>query len=382
MKNSLLITTPYLDSIGGTEIEAIHTAVYLFDTGYYKTVSVFTPNNYNDVLFKDIIGNRPIKIFKYPKLLFNKNIKFFDRLLFKLCCLSNFSEQVFWKYKSLFYTSFFILTYPKSVYFFSILKALSKKKKAIAKITLWQLEALPENHIKQYRLFDKIIVFNNKQKEFWQNKNSLNNIVAQDILIPNEENLLKLEPIDFSTIKTLTFGYLGRISQEKNLEDMIRLIAYLIHEEKKQCHLTVQGTGEIGYINKLRELAKENKIEGHIDFNNSFIAPKSTHLFFSRIHVFLVTSVHEGGPITALEAAASGRMLLSYNVGAMHDRFAKLPFVINESLKELCASALQFINLPSKIKNDSVLALKRHYMLNLNNSIKGKQLLNLLKNES
>lgn len=163
---------------------------------------------------------------------------------------------------------------------------------------------------------------------------------------------------------------------------MIRLLAYLIHKEKKQCHLIVQGTGEIGYVNTLKELAKENRIEGHKDFNNSFIAPKSTQLFFSKIHVFLVTSVHEGGPITALEAAASGRMLLSYNVGAMHNRFSKIPLIVNDSFAELCASALLFINLPPKIKSDSVLALRAHYKLYLNNSIKGKQLLKLLKNEN
>ncbi len=281
MRNSLLITTPYLDRIGGTEIEAVNTAVYLFDTGYYKKVSVFTPNNYDVALFKDIIGNRPINFFKYPKVLFNKNIKFIDRVLFKISGFSNFSEYVFWKFKSLFFTAFLILTYPKSVYSFSVLKALSRKKKAIAKITFWQFEPLPDNHVKHYKLFDKIIVFNNKQKEFWENNNSLNNIVAQDILIPNEENLLKLRPVDFTGIYTINFGYLGRISEEKNIEAMIRLLAYLIHEEKKTCKLIVQGTGEEGYVSTLMNLAKENKILQHIDFNNSFIAPKATHIFFS-----------------------------------------------------------------------------------------------------
>lgn len=381
MKKSLLIATPYLNNIGGTEIEAVTTAVYLYDSNHYKNIVIFTPKQLNSKLFKSIIKNRNIEFIKYPKFFSSKIAKLINRFFFKIGFSNLILEYIFWKYKSIYFQHFFILTYPKSVYFFSILEVIRKQKRVIAKITLSQFDALPKEHLKYYKKIDKIIVFNEVQKDFWINKNQLNTIESLDILIPNEQKLLAVKPLTFSEEKCLNLGYLGRISKEKNLEDMIRLLDFFVNKEKKMCKLIIQGSGDIDYVNSLKQLAETLNVWKHIDFRDVFIDPMQSHLFFNEIDIFLVTSIKEGGPITALEAAASGRMLLSYNVGAMDDRFSQHTYVINNTFEDLCRSLLQFMKLIAIKKIELTVSIKQNYELNLSNHIKGKQLQNIILNE-
>lgn len=382
MKKSLLIATPYLNNIGGTEIETVTTAVYLYDTKQFDNVSIFTPNTINIDLFKKMINNRSIQFFNYPKLLSSPFFKLLDRLFYKLKFKSSFSEYIYWKYKSLSFSNLYVLAYPKSVYFFSILKGFSNQNNTSAKITLWHYKALAKEHIPYYQKFNSIIVFNKKQSDFWKKEYKLKNLLVSDIIIPNEDNLLKIKAVNFNEVDVLQFGYLGRISKEKNIEDMIRLLAYLNKNTSQKTKLIIQGPGDIKYIESLKILAKNLDIENNISISTEVIAPVGTHLFYSKIHVFLVTSLHEGGPITALEAAAAGRMILGYHVGTMHDRFNTLPLIINNTFEDLCQSAITFIKLKNDEKNSVILKVSKLYKSNLSNKSKGIKLLKIIKNES
>lgn len=381
MKKSLLIATPYLNNIGGTEIETVTTAVYLYDTKEFDKVSIFTPNAINIDLFKTLINNRPIHFFNYPKPLSSPILKLLDRLFYKLKFKSSFTAFIYWKYKSLSFSNLYVLAYPKSVYFFSILKGFSKRKNITAKITLWHFKALSKAHVPYYQKFNSIIVFNKNQSDFWKKEYKLKNLLVSDIIIPNEDNLLKIKAVNFNAIDVLHFGYLGRISEEKNIEDMMRLIAYLSKKTTQQIKLIIQGSGNIKYVETLKKLSKSLKVQNKVSINNKVINPANTHLFYEKIHVFLVTSSHEGGPITALEAASAGRMILSYNVGAMQDRFNTLPLIINNTFVELCQSALTLIKLKNENKNNLILDLRKLYKSTLSNESKGKQLLKIIKNE-
>lgn len=381
MKNSLLIATPYLNNVGGTEIEAVTTAVYLYDTKQYKRISIFTPGNISINLFNTMVNNRAIEFFNYPKCLENSFITLLDRLFYKLNFKVRVSEYVYWKYKSLFFSSLYVLTYPKSVYFFSMLKGFSNQKKKTAKITLWHFKGMVKEHLQYYKKFNSIIVFNTKQSDFWRKEYSLNNLFVTDIIISNEEKLLNVEPVNFKVVNVLKFGYLGRVAKEKNIEAMIKLIAYLNNTKNKKSTLLIQGVGDENYITTLIHLAKKLNVLKDISFSNELISPTQIHTFYKKIDVFLVTSLHEGGPITALEAAATGRMILSYNVGAMQDRFITIPYVVNDSFEDLCNSAINFINLNNKEKNNIIERIREHYILKLSNKNKGKELSKILKNE-
>jgi len=375
LSKSLLIVTPYLNNIGGTEIEAVNTAVYFYDIGYYRNISLFTPNAINKSLFQNIIGDRGIKTFTYPSIFLNSTVKFMDRLFFKVGFKFKMSEYIYWKYKSFSFSAFFILTYTKSSYFFPIIKAVSHSKKIIGKITMGQFDILPQNHLNFYKRFDSIIVFNDEQKDFWLSNYQFNQVLALDIMIPNEINLLKISPIKPAGNNNLIFGFLGRISREKNIMDMILLLDFLNNKNKLQCNLIIQGAGDIEYIKELKAKIKDLNLSEFVIFNNWFIDPMMSHKFFDKIDVFLVTSIHEGGPITALEAAAAGLIVLGYDIGAMNNRFSKFPFLVNKNFEELCISSKELENMDYEKRNNLALEIKNHYSTALSNQQKIKDLI-------
>lgn len=375
MKKSIVICTPYLKNIGGTEIEAVNTAVYLYDSELFQKIIIFSPNSANKALFQDIIKKRKIEFLNYPEFFSNQFIDVINRLFFKLGFKFKITETIFWKFKSIKIFAFFILTYPKSSYFFPILQTASKSKKIIGKITMGQFEILPQSHLNLYKRFDSIVVFNNKQKEFWLKNYEFNQVIALDIMIPNEMNLLKVNPKESNDTKNLVFGFLGRISREKNIMDMLLLMDILNKKNKLQCKLIIQGEGDATYIKELMTKIIELKLDEFIILKNYAINPMKTHDFFDNIDVFLVTSIHEGGPITSLEAAAAGRIVLGYDVGAMNDRFGQFSYVVNNNFEELYNSAIQIVNMDYEERNNLALRIKNHYTSAISNQQKIKNLI-------
>jgi glycosyltransferase involved in cell wall biosynthesis len=116
----------------------------------------------------------------------------------------------------------------------------------------------------------------------------------------------------------------------------------------------------------------------YVKFENSVIPPMETHHFFEKIDIFLVTSRHEGGPITSLQAAAAGRIVLGYEVGAMKDRFSQISNTFHQNFEELCIAALSLTNssISEKIKFGKL--YRQLYKEQLNNKIKVDDLLKLL----
>lgn len=381
MKESLIITAPYFNTTGGTEIEAITTAIYLYDLDVYKKITLFYPRSIKSSLFLDLLDNRKIDFLTYPNFFSNKIVNLANRLSIKFGLQYNISDFLFWKYKGLTFNAFYILTYPKSTYFFPLLKALGKQKKCISKITMWHFYDIPKNHLNFYKTFKKIIVFTQEQKNHWDTQYDLNNVVVQDIMIPNEQKLLLLKEAFFLNERPIVFGYFGRISKEKNIEDTIKLLNYLYNKENVPCKLIMYGTGDENYMADLKQMATDYNLLQVISFKFGVLSPAKTHIFYNSIDVFLVTSLHEGGPITALEAAASGRMILSYKVGAMSERFSIFPYIINSSFEDLCASALSFCKLKPEVKNNLTASIKGYYKLHLFNSKKVSELLKVINNE-
>ena len=140
MGKKLLVTTPFLDNIGGTEIEAVLAAMHFYDKQQYKRVAIFSPKKSNATYYKEIIEERGICFLNYPSFFNFKSILFLNRILKKFGLKTPLLESFFWFFISLQYTSFFVLTYPGCVYFFPLFKFYNKNKKYIAKITMWHFE--------------------------------------------------------------------------------------------------------------------------------------------------------------------------------------------------------------------------------------------------
>ncbi len=374
-KKYLVICAPYLNNIGGTEIEAVNTAVNLYDSLLYQKIILFSPKSANKTLFQNIIGDRKVNFLTYPTFFSSSFVDLINRIFFKFGCRYKISEGIYWKFMNNKISTFFILTYPKCSYFFPILKTAATANKIIGKITMGQFDILPHNHLNFYKRFDSIIVFNDEQKDFWLSNYQFNQVLAMDIMIPNEIKLLLVSPIKPADNNNLVFGFLGRISSEKNIMDMIRLLDFLNNKNKLQCKLIIQGEGDAEYINKIISKIKDLNLTEFVIFNNWFIDPMLTHQFFDKIEVFLVTSIHEGGPITALEASAAGRIVLGYDIGVMSDRFGKFPYLVNKNFEELCDSTLEVISMDFRKRNDLALKIKDYYCSRLSNQQKSKALI-------
>lgn len=375
-KKNILIATPFIENIGGTEIEAFSTAIHLYDSQEFNEIIIFSPKKNDQSLFVEMIEERKIQIINYPTFFSTKIVAVIDFFFRKIGLKCKISEYLFWLYWHLKVDVFFVLTYPKAVYFFPILEHTKKSKKYIAKITMWQFTNLPQNHFQYYNKFDKIIVFNEEQRVFWNDSLGLKNTISRDILISNENNLLELQERNILSNDEIVFGYLGRISREKNLEDMILLIDFLNNKNHKKCKLIIQGNGDVAYLQELELLVTKHNLSHFVTFKKEFISPTKTHSFYQNIHVFLVTSKLEGGPMTALEAAAASCYVIGYNIGAMEERFNNKQFIVNQNFEELCVSTLKFVNLPEIDIMNLIKDLRNYYIQKLSNNSK---ILNLKK---
>ena len=379
-KKNILIGTPFVENIGGTEIEAFSTAIHLYDTEEFNKIVVFSPKKNEEYLFVEMIGEREIKIINYPAFFNSKISAVFNAFFRKIGFKFKLTEYFFWLYWHFKTDVFFILTYPKAVYFFPILAHFKKSKEYIAKITMWQFTNLPQNHIQYYSKFNKIIVFNEEQRIFWNDKLAFKNTISRDILISNENNLLNLKERNIISNDEIIFGYLGRISREKKLEDMILLIDFLNNKNNKKCKLIIQGNGDLEYLNELELLVVKHNLSHFVTFKKEFISPIKTHTFYQNINVFLVTSKLEGGPMTALEATAACCYVMGYNIGAMEERFKNKQFIVNQNFEELCVSTLNFVNLPTFDIMNLIGDLRNYYIQNLSNKSKINNLKKLFCN--
>ena len=115
----------------------------------------------------------------------------------------------------------------------------------------------------------------------------------------------KLLPLSIAKTKPLRFGFLGRLSIEKGI---IELVDFFSNQSEYQ--LIVAGNGPL-----LNQIIDNKNIEyiGQIE-------PQRLNVFFEKIDVLIISSHEESGPLVGLEAMAAGKIIVSTNVGAMKDR--------------------------------------------------------------
>lgn len=121
----------------------------------------------------------------------------------------------------------------------------------------------------------------------------------------HENSLLKL-PINIK--KPLTFGYLGRLSAEKGILELLNYFANSEHI------LYIAGDGPLKSTLKKRIDGLENcSYAGFIESNRICD-------FLKTIDVLIISSYEESGPLAGIEAMAAGKIIISTRVGAMPER--------------------------------------------------------------
>jgi len=139
------------------------------------------------------------------------------------------------------------------------------------------------------------------------NASNLNTILNLPYVVIDQCALddLKLLELPISFQKVLRFGFLGRLSKEKGI---LELIDYF--SKQNNYKLTVAGKGNLMKI----IIGKKN-----IEYLGQ-IEPKLLADFFDKIDVLIISSYEESGPLVGLEAMAAGKIIISTEVGAMKDR--------------------------------------------------------------
>ena len=137
-----------------------------------------------------------------------------------------------------------------------------------------------------------------------------NNNGTETVVIPNGVDINRFHPHprereekeNNKKEKCVCIGYLGRLSPEKNVINMIKAVRAL---ESDNICLKIAGTGPL--YDKLKKMEDE-RIEG---FGYVEDAPS----FYRSVDVFLLPSKLEAQPIALLEAMASGLPIIATDVG-------------------------------------------------------------------
>ncbi|MEE9442378.1 MAG: glycosyltransferase [candidate division Zixibacteria bacterium] len=108
----------------------------------------------------------------------------------------------------------------------------------------------------------------------------------------------------------IIIGTAGRLSLEKAHTDLVKGLAIIPEDMRNRCRLVIAGDGP--EKEKILEAAKENGVADKLIMAGYVNDMRS---FFNSIDVFCLSSLAEGTPLTALEAAASGLPLVMTSVG-------------------------------------------------------------------
>ncbi|SEF41714.1 glycosyltransferase family 4 protein [Algoriphagus boritolerans] len=168
------------------------------------------------------------------------------------------------------------------------------------------------------------------------------------------------------------FAMIGLFMEVKQMEEVINVFAKL-----PNLNLILFGTGELqtSYQNQIDTLGLSNvKIAG-------FVAPDQIALLYAQIDALIINSSEETGPMTGIEAMASGKLILSRPVGAMRERLRD-PEMIFDKAEDLIEKIKRYSSLPPEKIIEYKTTLRTRYLENYSNLQVKKQIKNMLEGVS
>ena len=130
----------------------------------------------------------------------------------------------------------------------------------------------------------------------------------------NKDKLIKKEiGIDVNEKVILM---VARVEKEKNHQSAIESLSVLHSKWEKKCHLLIVGGGSDAYIDKLKVMASEKKMNKYVHFiGNS----NDVRRYYSIADVFTLTSSSETFSLAALEAMSFGLPCALTDVGGANE---------------------------------------------------------------
>lgn len=110
---------------------------------------------------------------------------------------------------------------------------------------------------------------------------------------------------------------LGRITKMKRVGDTLQAFR-LLHKEFPIIKLMVIGRGKKEYLEHLKNLCQEIKIEDRVSFPG-FVSDKEKRKILSQSWMLVSSSLKEGWGLTVIEAAACGTPTVAYKIPGLVD---------------------------------------------------------------
>lgn len=161
------------------------------------------------------------------------------------------------------------------------------------------------NNIKRSLKADIIFAVNNNiLQKIKKNSNHKNHFLIPNSIAIGKKNEVK--KLTISKRKNIILGSMGRLADEKNFDQLIKSVKFLIDKGYK-IKLKIAGSGE--EEENLRILTKKLKLEKNIEFLG-WVGQKE---FFDKIDIFILLSKEETFGIVFLEAAKYQKLIMASN---------------------------------------------------------------------
>ena len=153
------------------------------------------------------------------------------------------------------------------------------------------------------------------QKVFFENEFNAKAFTDRKIISQAKTSILKGAGVNLDYYRyqpypseaTFHFLFLGRIMKEKGVDELFAAMTRLQQEYEKKVILDIGGFFEEEYKEKVRVLAEKGVIRYH-----GFI--KDTRPYYARANCIVLPSYHEGMSNVLLEAAATGRPVITSDI--------------------------------------------------------------------
>lgn len=165
------------------------------------------------------------------------------------------------------------------------------------------------------------------------------NITNDIISIPTSYNENIFKPKSNLKSETPTFVFCGRISAVKGWELLINAFTYYLNHFG-HAHLIIIGDGEDTF--KLINLINDRGISSKVTLTG-FLSKEEIVIWLNKAHVFIISSVKEGWPISLIEALGCGLPVVATNVGGVQHLIKENQngFIINSRDKIELANAMK-----------------------------------------
>lgn len=155
---------------------------------------------------------------------------------------------------------------------------------------------------------DGIVTLSEQDSSYWKRRHML----SQCILNPCDPRLLTLKRSELQGAKLL---WVGRISREKHLEDIIKAFE-VVAEKRPDAELTIVGSGDdTDYNRTLTELIRTMKCKDNI---HRVGYKKNPYHYYQDAEILVLASEFEGFSLTILEGKAAGVPCVAYDCPASY----------------------------------------------------------------